>query len=38
MPSEAKFDQRPPVLAINTADGGVQLLIISRPNLGEKGN
>lgn len=38
MPSEAKFDQRPPVLAINTGDGGVQLLIISRPNLGEKGN
>jgi len=38
MPSEAKFDQRPPVLAINTGDGGVQLLIISRPNLGKKGN
>lgn len=38
MPSEAKFDQRPRVLAINTGDGGVQLLIISGPNLGKKGN
>jgi hypothetical protein len=33
MPSDAQFNQRPPVLAINTGDGGVQLLIISRPNL-----
>ena len=38
MPSEAKFDQRPRVLAINTGDGGVQLLIISGPNLVKKGN
>ena len=38
MPSDAQFNQRPPVLAINTGDGGVQLLIISRPNLREKGN
>jgi hypothetical protein len=33
MPSDAQFNQRPPVLAINTGDGGVQLLIISPPNL-----
>ena len=38
MPSDAQFNQRPPVLAINRGDGGVQLLIISRPNLREKGN
>jgi hypothetical protein len=38
MPSDAQFNHRPPVLAINTGDGGVQLLIISRPNLREKGN
>ena len=38
MSSKAKFNQRPPVLAINTGDGGVQLLIISRPNLRLKGN
>jgi hypothetical protein len=38
MRSDAQFNQRPPVLAINTGDGGVQLLIISRPNLREKGN
>jgi hypothetical protein len=35
MSSGAKFNQRPPVLAINKSDGGVQLLIISRPNLRE---
>jgi hypothetical protein len=33
MPYDAQFNQRPPVLAINRGDGGVQLLIISRPNL-----
>jgi hypothetical protein len=33
MPSDAQFNQRPPVLAINRGDGGVQLLIISPPNL-----
>ena len=31
MPSRAKINQRPPVLAINTGDGHVQLLILSRP-------
>jgi hypothetical protein len=35
MPPGAKFNQRPPVLAINIGDGGVNLLIISRPNLRE---
>ncbi|MDM3858076.1 MAG: hypothetical protein PT120_25085 [Aphanizomenon gracile PMC649.10] len=38
MPPGSQFNQRPPVLTINTGDGGVQLLIISRPNLREKGN
>jgi hypothetical protein len=33
MPSDAQFNKRPPVLAINRGDGGVQLLIISPPNL-----
>ncbi|NET01755.1 MAG: hypothetical protein F6K61_14505 [Sphaerospermopsis sp. SIO1G1] len=33
MPPNAKFNQRPPVLAINTSDGGVQLLILSRPDV-----
>ncbi|MBW4595785.1 MAG: hypothetical protein KME46_23490 [Brasilonema angustatum HA4187-MV1] len=31
MPSGAKSNQRPPVLAVNTGDGRVQLLILSRP-------
>ncbi|MBD2775105.1 hypothetical protein [Iningainema tapete] len=34
MPSGAKANQRPPVLVINASDGGVRLLILSRPKLG----
>ena len=34
MPSGAKANQRPPVLVINAGDGGVRLLILSRPKLG----
>ncbi|MFM5898652.1 MAG: hypothetical protein ACKO8W_14340 [Dolichospermum sp.] len=30
IPPGSKFNQRPPVLAINTGDGGVQLLILKR--------
>ncbi|MDZ8185302.1 MAG: hypothetical protein RMX96_10665 [Nostoc sp. ChiSLP02] len=33
MPADAKRDQRPPVLAINTSDGQVQVLILSRPKM-----
>jgi hypothetical protein len=33
MPPGAKTNQRPPVLAINTGDGRVQLLILSRPKI-----
>ncbi|BAY46147.1 hypothetical protein SAMD00079811_37550 [Scytonema sp. HK-05] len=33
MPPDAKRDQRPPVLAINTGDGQVQVLILSRPKM-----
>jgi hypothetical protein len=33
MPSGAKRDERPLVLAINTGDGQVQLLILSRPTI-----
>ncbi|WP_041233216.1 hypothetical protein [Cylindrospermum stagnale] len=33
MSSGAKADQRPPVLVINTGDGQVQLLILSRPKI-----
>lgn len=31
MSADAKPNQRPPVLAVNTGDGGVQLLILTRP-------
>lgn len=31
MSPDAKPNQRPPALAVNTGDGGVQLLILSRP-------
>jgi hypothetical protein len=31
MPLDTKPDQHPPLLAVNTADGRVQLLILSRP-------
>ncbi|BAZ22348.1 hypothetical protein NIES4073_32300 [Kalymmatonema gypsitolerans NIES-4073] len=33
MPPVAKPNQRPPVLAVNTGDGRVQLLILSRPKV-----
>lgn len=33
MPSGAKPNQRPPVLAVNTGDGRVQLLILRRPKM-----
>lgn len=33
LPPQATTNQRPPVLAINTGDGRVQLLILSRPRI-----
>lgn len=33
LPPQATANQRPPVLAINTGDGRVQLLILSRPRI-----